>query len=375
MDMPNYQKGYRRVNPRRSGSVPVGSAPDPADLTDLPKQPNIVDSGFYAVWRALSRPESPKPMTGMFTASSSDKSYLGFVNAGEIWEFDHAKLKWRQITLKGARVGQRRGCSGAVYNGDLVVFGGKSSSGVLCNELLKIDTNTGVVSLIPVSLPELAYSVLVVRDGRVFIWGGVGARKELNSTLFEVDISSGAVARYSLGVPGRKNPGSFLSGESLFVYGGSRDGLLRIDLAKKAVELIETSGTPPPPEPTGGRFGQANGVILYFGGKGSAKYAPLYALNLERRWWFVFPVVPDGLTASIADGRVNTGGYFCLPRVHSFGMCYWEPERTIMAFPGSPEMETPVVSILALGEALPVVTLRDDMLKVLELGDSATAGA
>ena len=367
MDHENYQKGYRRVQPRRAGSVPIGT-PSRQEPADLHKQLDIVNSGFCAVWRVVTRPDTPKPMSGMFSASGHELSYLGFVNADEIWEFSHAALSWRRIRLTGHRINRRRGCCAIVYDNDLIVFGGKSERGTLHNDLLRIDPRTGAVTLIEATLPELSYAVMTVFSGRVFIWGGIDRDKVLNGTLFEVDITTGAVARHDIGFKGRKNPGWFVDGAGLFVYGSSQEGLLRIDLDMKTAVLLETSGTPPPTEPPGGRFGRAGEVALYFGGKGSAKFAPLYGLNLERRWWFVFPVVPDGLTASIADGRVNASGYFCLPRVHSFGMCYWAPQRMIMAFPGSPETETPVVSVLALGEALPAVALRDDMLRVLEMG-------
>jgi hypothetical protein len=83
-------------------------------------------------------------------------------------------------------------------------------------------------------------------------------------------------------------------------------------------------------------------------------------------WWFVFHVVPDDDTVVVADGSVSESGLFMLPRIHSFGMCYVKETRQIVAFLGYPEKEPPPIFIVACGEALSVLSLRDDMLGALK---------
>jgi hypothetical protein len=87
-------------------------------------------------------------------------------------------------------------------------------------------------------------------------------------------------------------------------------------------------------------------------------------------WWFVFHVMPDGDSVSIADGSISEMGLFMLPRLHSFGMCYVQERREIMAFLGSPERDPPPLFVVSVGEALSVIHLREDMIAAVKMGET-----
>jgi hypothetical protein len=93
----------------------------------------------------------------------------------------------------------------------------------------------------------------------------------------------------------------------------------------------------------------------------------MYACDVTRMWWFVFHIMPDGETVSLADGSVSQLGLFMLPRIHSCAICYAEEKRQIVAFLGYPEKDPPPLFVVSCGEALGVINLRDDMLSALKM--------
>lgn len=109
------------------------------------------------------------------------------------------------------------------------------------------------------------------------------------------------------------------------------------------------------------------GRHLFFVG-GRVKTEPdwtlLYCLDLERMWWFVFFVTPDGDSVTMADGLVRNG-CFLLPRIHSFGLAYSHEKRAIVAFLGCPYTDPPTLFLVSIGEAMGVINLRDDLRAML----------
>ena len=82
-------------------------------------------------------------------------------------------------------------------------------------------------------------------------------------------------------------------------------------------------------------------------------------------WWFVFHIMPDGDTVSVADGTISNLGLFMFPRSHSFAVCYVKERREIIAFLGSPERDPPPISVLSIEEALSILHLREDLMSMI----------
>jgi hypothetical protein len=81
-------------------------------------------------------------------------------------------------------------------------------------------------------------------------------------------------------------------------------------------------------------------------------------------WWFVFHVVPDEMTVTYADGKVDSVGLFMLPRMHSFCMVYVKERREIVSFMGAPLRDPPLLCVVGIGKALSAIHMREDMLCV-----------
>jgi hypothetical protein len=102
--------------------------------------------------------------------------------------------------------------------------------------------------------------------------------------------------------------------------------------------------------------------LVFVGGRGNSNWTSMHACDVERMWWLVFHVMPDGATVSAADGAIKPLSLFMLPRIHSCAMCYVQEERKIVAFLGHPEKDPPPIFVVACGQALAITNLREDML-------------
>jgi hypothetical protein len=128
------------------------------------------------------------------------------------------------------------------------------------------------------------------------------------------------------------------------------------------IETRDTIGNEPPPTVMGAGMVRIGHHLFFFGGRSNSEWTLTYACDVRRMWWFVFQVLPDGETVSLADGIVNDAGLFMLPMIHSFGFCYEKQSREVITFLGVPERDPPPFFRMALGEALSVINLREDMM-------------
>ena len=105
--------------------------------------------------------------------------------------------------------------------------------------------------------------------------------------------------------------------------------------------------------------------LIYFGGKTQYETTLVYACDLERMWWFVLHVVPDGDSVSAHDGRVSDIGLFMLPAMNSMSVVYSPTRRSVLAFLGEPFAFPLATQILDISDAIAHFNIRDDMLAAL----------
>ena len=219
---------------------------------------------------------------------------------------------------------------------------------------------------------ERSTPIVAIYGNKFFVWGGFNG--EWPNELNVLDFATMTWSQVRQEVAGRTAVPSVIVGNMLVSYGGSKSGgMVMCNLDTGAMQVRQTVGAEPPSAVMGAGMVAIGKYVFFFGGKANSNWTLMYACDTKRMWWFVFHVMPDGETVSVADGSVSDLGLFMLPRIHSFGVCYVKEKRQIIAFLGHPEKDPPPLFIVSVGEAMSVIHLRDDMIDVLNMGRQGTA--
>jgi hypothetical protein len=249
----------------------------------------------------------------------------------------------------------------------LVLFGGFSEPAYF-GDLHTIDVDTGEVVLLDTSGESPAprsTPVVIAYSNKLYIWGGFNG--ELPTELNVLDFPSKVWRRYDHNVSGRTALSYVLHEHTIYSYGSSKNGgMLMIDLEANEITTRQTTGAEPPSAVMASGMVQIGKYAFFFGGRANTHWTLMYACDLSKLWWFVFHVKADGESVSVTDGCVSESGLFMLPRIHSFSMCYVAKTRKIIAFLGNPETDPPPLFIVAVGDAMAVIHLRDDLLSALK---------
>lgn len=336
----------------------------------------ILKTDFAGIW-SVHHPScfSPSPRTGHFTAYSSQYN-IAFIGYGvsfkgeilsDLWAFHTIEKTWKEIPLTGDKVSPRSGSNADIFNNILVIFGGYCQPNYF-SDLHVIDVTTGVRTIVQtngIQPSPRSTPIVKVYNQKVYIWGGFNG--EYPNKISVLDMQSRTWSHYSQDIDGRTAAPSVLIGSELYCYGGHKSsGLVVIDLNQNVIKMVPTTGTEPIPSVLGAGMVKADRYLFFFGGKGSSEWALMYAHDIERRWWFIFHLIPDGRSVNIRDGIFSDIGLFMVPRIHFFSMVYEDQKREIIAFLGQPEKNPPPVVIISIGEALGSLHLREDMLQMLK---------
>jgi hypothetical protein len=215
--------------------------------------------------------------------------------------------------------------------------------------------------------PRSAPIVVLSPDQRsIYVWGGYNTNWP--NSLHILDTSTWSWRCVPAVEKGRAGVPAIIYGQHIYCHGGAvMDGLLDISMSEETVSVIGVTGSPPRTEIVSGGMIAVGRYAFFFGGRGLGakdKWTHLYALDLERKWWFIFPIRPDGKTVTVEDGCV-ANGVFMVPRMHSFGFGYSWKKRALIGFLGSPCEDPSPILILEIGEAVSVLNLREDMRDML----------
>jgi hypothetical protein len=319
----------------------------------------------------------PSARTGHFTVYD-DPNHVAYIGYGltaantpifDLWRLDTLTLRWTSIPLRGDVLAPRSGARAALIGSHLVLFGGYSDP-TYFGDLHTIDVETGEVKIVqttgeppsPRSTP-----IVAVYSGKFYVWGGFNGDwpTELSVLTFE----NMTWQKYDQDVAGRTAVPSVISQNFLYRFGGSKSaGMLVMNLETLSISIRPTTGAEPPSAVMGAGMVIVEKYAFFFGGRANNSSTLMYACDLTTLWWFVFHVMPDGETVSVADGSVSELGLFMLPRIHAFSMCYVKESRQILAFLGAPEKDPPPVFSVAIGEAMSIIHLRDDMVAAMRSG-------
>jgi hypothetical protein len=126
-------------------------------------------------------------------------------------------------------------------------------------------------------------------------------------------------------------------------------------------------GTEPPSDLSHASLVSVDDFIFLMGGESHLKFVHVFALDVDRQWWFALHVRPDGESLSAGDGFVNRQGLFMLPSEHSASIVYSPKCRQIVSVMGSKMADPPPVFLLSIGACLAVLHLRTDMREMFKM--------
>jgi hypothetical protein len=266
----------------------------------------------------------------------------------DLWCLETLSFRCRSIPLTGQTLPGRSGARGALVGTHLFLFGGYAEPNYFA-DLHTIDVVTGDVRLVrkagqapsPRSTP-----IVAIHNDRLYVWGGFNG--EWPSELSVLSFADWTWTQYPQVIAGRTGVPWVIRDNILYSYGGSKSGgVLVLDLDACTISTRETIGSEPISAVMGAGMVGIGKYLIFFGGRANNDWTLMYACDVTRMWWFVFHVVPDGETVSLADGQISQSGLFMLPRLHSFGICYEARTRQIIAFLGHPEKDPPVLFIIS----------------------------
>lgn len=340
------------------------------------RRPCLLKSSFSGIWSIrYSESISPVPRKGQFYYYDDEnhKCYIGYgINSdsnllSDLWIFDTHESIWTQKKLIGDTVSGRSGSRAALLDDKLYIFGGYGDK-TYYSDLHTVDINSGQVEKINTTGEEPSprtSPVFSIFNNKVYVWGGFNG--EWPSSLHVLDLSTLEWKEYPQEISGRiTSPGVVVNDRYLTSGGSKSGGLLFLDYHANKVTIEETTGSEPPSS-IGPGMVLVDHYLFFFGGKSDLDYTLIYACDIKKMWWFVFHIMPDGDTVSVADGSVSSLGLFMFPRAHSFAVCYVKEKREILAFLGSPEKDPPPISVVSIDEALSFLHLREDMVSMLNI--------
>ncbi|OHT06998.1 Kelch motif family protein [Tritrichomonas foetus] len=360
------------------------------DITDCVDEENLsyarnitklFNPPFFGVWSIVTpNMIGPHARSGHFTVVDDDEqvAYIGYGTSScgeqlvDLWCLNLNNFCWREIKLIGNDATPRNGARAVLVHSPikrLFVFCGYINRSYT-NSFQAIDIDTGIVTDIQTygNIPDRRSTpVMQCNNNKIYMWGGYNG--SWPNELHVLDLDTFEWSTFPCNEKGRTSIPSILYKNHILSYGGSHsEGILTIDTLIPAVKILPTTGFPPPCEIMSSGMVRSDNLLFYFGGKSKdSNWTVLYAYDIEKRWWFIFHVRPDGETVTLSDGNVSENGIFMLPRVHSFGVAYSRNRRTIVAFLGLPFTDPPNLFMINIGEALGFINLRSDMGEALLL--------
>lgn len=349
---------------------------DPLGLSTISHNKKIINSAFWGTW-SIAAPINitPRSRSGHFTVVDEENqiAYIGYGTSSQgeplcdLWAFNLCSYMWKEIKLNGSGATPRNGSRAVLIEDTIFVFGGYIQ-GTYTNELQTINIETGTVTVIQTTgdVPDRRSTpIMGCYNNQIFVWGGYNG--QWPNAIHILDIKTMNWRAINTDEKGRTSVPSVVVDNLLVSYGGSHsDGLFTINMSNPKIKIIQTTGFAPQSEVMSAGMVKVNNLIFFFGGKDkSSNYTILYALDYEKKWWFIFHVKPDGESVTLLDGNISDNGIFMLPRIHSFGVAYSKVHRTIIAFLGLPYLDPPNLFMISIGEALGFINLRSDMSDML----------
>lgn len=336
----------------------------------------ILTTGFSAIWTMhIPTTITPCPRNSHFMVNlpGDHHAIIGYgidknnQCLNDIWALDTEKKEWRQLKIDTSAVAPRNGAGAVLCGRAIAIFGGFSELQYVSDfHVIHLDSMT-------ISRPTFTNEgprgrighVMAEYQGRIMIWGGYNG--DWLSDLWILDTSTLTWREIETPIKGRTSATFATHGNKVYIYGAAKvDPLIQFDWETETLSIVQTTGSNPPPEISQASMVAVDRYLLLFGGKlDNHKFGLMYGYDTDRKWWFVFHVVPDGNSTSISDGIVDRNGFFLVPRISSASIVYRRKTRDVMLFLGAPLLEPPNLGIVELGHALAILNHQSDMFNVV----------
>lgn len=283
----------------------------------------------------------------------------------DIWEYNLGNKTWNELNVK--LLSPREYASATLIGRKMFIFGGKNETQYF-NELLMVDIDSYQSMIIELkgTLPrERCNSVIFAEPNALYLFGGHSGEK----THHAVHVLRGGNTewhRYEGKHLGRARPCFCTHNNVHYVFGSCKNsGLITFESHKKQFNHIHYTGVEPPHDIENASLVGVDEYLFLVGGRSENNYMHLYALDIKRRWWFVFHVRPDMVTVGLNDGHIGKYGLYQLPREHSATTIYRKESRELISVLGSRMLDPPPTVSISLGSSLAILHPRSDMFEML----------
>lgn len=286
----------------------------------------------------------------------------------DVWALDVNALTWKCLNPKATT--PRQFASAVLIGRNMMVFGG------VCNhkffaDLHAINIDTGAVQMINLNTPgpgpRSSPVMFTTPDGSLYLWGGYDGSAKTGVHVLRQGANEWY--RFEKAHTGRAAAAFCQHKGRYFAFGSSKGhGLLEFHPETGEFDTIDCTGTEPPHQLNRAALVSVDEYLFLIGGEADTQFMHVFALDVDRRWWFAFHIRPDMESISLADGNVNKNGLFQLPREFAASIVYNAEKKEIISVMGSRLINPPPVFKLSIGAALASLHIRSDMFEVFKTG-------
>jgi len=283
----------------------------------------------------------------------------------DIWAYQLQSGKFSRIQIDNALLSPRSGTTAVYKDGVLYLFGGFHNKTYI-SDFHMIDLSKKYVfhsSSDNEPCPRTGH-LMAICGSDILIWGGYNGEWLNDAWIFNIETMKWKQILCDL--KGRISTSSCFHGDDLYIFGSAKsDSLIRFDFSTKQFFIVKTSGVEPPPDISGSSLVCIDDYLFLVGGKHKQSHSLLYAFDVNHKTWFVFPIMPDGVSLNIADGIVNRFGQFMTPSISYSSVFYYKPAKSIIVIYGAPIIDPPALFMIDLSLALPIINSQRDVLRML----------
>ena len=355
---------------------PSAQRPAPKSII-VEQQGSLHRTAYHGVW-SMMYPDGLGPLTRIGQCSVYDAEKRRLIIAygvdangeclNDVWALDLNTNSWACLNKSAAT--PRQFPSAVLIGRQMWVFGGVCDHKFFA-DLHSIDIDTGAVTMVSIGGtgpgPRTSPVLFTTKDGSLFLWGGYDGSAK--SGVHVLRSGSAEWHRFDRAHTGRAAAAFCEHKGRYFVFGSSKGhGLLEFHPEKGEFETIDCTGAEPQHQLNRASLISVDEYLFLIGGEADSQFMHIFALDVNRRWWFAFHVRPDMESISLADGNVNKNGLFMLPREYSASVAYVAENKEIVSVLGSRLMNPVPVFKISLGAALASLHMRSDMTEVFKTG-------
>jgi hypothetical protein len=289
----------------------------------------------------------------------------------DLWQLDLNRLTWSQLPFNCSQISPRTGTAAVLHHNQIYLFGGFSGSEYLAD--------LHVINLVDLSVsrPDVAGAgpsprighIMATWGDQILVWAGYDG--DWLADLWILDLREKCWISVPTRYGGRTSAAGAVHGDNLFIFGSTKtEPMLKYHWPTREMKAVRTSGVQPPSELFQHCMVAVDQYLIIAGGKdGDEAFNAIYGFDVFAHKWFVYPVLPDGVTTSMRVGAVDEDGNYLQPRFYSHSMVYRRDYRDLVLFLGAPMMEPPMFGIVQFGASLGVMHAQADILDQLDVAN------